>query len=432
MSLTTPNLNLPYIAPAQAQKHVTHNEAIRTLDALVQLSVLAVQDNPPEMPQNGMRYIIGLLPIGVFEGRANQLAVFQDGAWAFFMPQIGWQAYDQNQSSLLIFKGDIWTEALSDGQDSFEMTQRLGINGQADDVNRLLLHSEASLFNHDGSGHQLKINKANETDTASLLYQSGFAGHAEMGLTGDNDFSVNVSSNGAQFLKAMHIDKATADVRFDHGIGRDKLLPTMPNAGGGEEFFGFPNLSTIPVSQSNLTLVENRVYFSAIWVDRQTEITGGLVVVTSSPSGSEGLMRLGIFEIGKPSANKWKLGARRADFGSRPLTDKGAIDFTAQDSVILERGWYMFALGVNRPGVVIRYVQNHTSGLCQFSVHVNASSASYRAVGPSVYCFLNHREDDILTGFPEDITVPITAVPSTGFRSFAFCMPKFKHWNAPS
>src|SRR5690606_5997668 len=36
----TPNLDLPYIMGAQAQKHVTHNEAIRKLDALVQLAVL--------------------------------------------------------------------------------------------------------------------------------------------------------------------------------------------------------------------------------------------------------------------------------------------------------------------------------------------------------------------------------------------------------
>lgn len=29
MTETTPNLILPYIMPSQAQKHVTHNEAIR-------------------------------------------------------------------------------------------------------------------------------------------------------------------------------------------------------------------------------------------------------------------------------------------------------------------------------------------------------------------------------------------------------------------
>ena len=37
---TTPNLQLPYILAAQSQKHVTHNEAIRALDAIVQLAAL--------------------------------------------------------------------------------------------------------------------------------------------------------------------------------------------------------------------------------------------------------------------------------------------------------------------------------------------------------------------------------------------------------
>ena len=37
---TTAHLALPFIMAAQAQKHVTHNEALRLLDAMVQLSVL--------------------------------------------------------------------------------------------------------------------------------------------------------------------------------------------------------------------------------------------------------------------------------------------------------------------------------------------------------------------------------------------------------
>jgi Protein of unknown function (DUF2793) len=36
----TSNLHLPFIVAAQAQKHVTHNEALRALDAVVQLAVL--------------------------------------------------------------------------------------------------------------------------------------------------------------------------------------------------------------------------------------------------------------------------------------------------------------------------------------------------------------------------------------------------------
>jgi hypothetical protein len=36
----SPNLDMPFILPSQAQKHVTHNEALWSLDALIQLAVL--------------------------------------------------------------------------------------------------------------------------------------------------------------------------------------------------------------------------------------------------------------------------------------------------------------------------------------------------------------------------------------------------------
>ena len=35
MTDTSSNLKLPFILPSQAQKHVTHNEALQILDALV-------------------------------------------------------------------------------------------------------------------------------------------------------------------------------------------------------------------------------------------------------------------------------------------------------------------------------------------------------------------------------------------------------------
>lgn len=39
MSDTLPKLSLPFIAPSQAMKHATHNEALLRLDAITQLSV---------------------------------------------------------------------------------------------------------------------------------------------------------------------------------------------------------------------------------------------------------------------------------------------------------------------------------------------------------------------------------------------------------
>lgn len=47
----SPNLKLPYLAAAPAQKHVTHNEALRMLDALVQVAVAdRTRTLPPAAP----------------------------------------------------------------------------------------------------------------------------------------------------------------------------------------------------------------------------------------------------------------------------------------------------------------------------------------------------------------------------------------------
>ena len=41
-------LSLPFIQPNQAQKHVTHNTALRVLDGIIQLAVIARDlDSPP-------------------------------------------------------------------------------------------------------------------------------------------------------------------------------------------------------------------------------------------------------------------------------------------------------------------------------------------------------------------------------------------------
>ena len=40
MTQTSSLLNLPYIEPSQAQKHVTHNESLRILDTLTHLRVI--------------------------------------------------------------------------------------------------------------------------------------------------------------------------------------------------------------------------------------------------------------------------------------------------------------------------------------------------------------------------------------------------------
>ncbi len=106
---TTPNLNLPFILEAQAQKHVTHNEAIRALDALVQLSVVSqALSAPPTAPAEGARYIIAASATGVWIGKEAQIAAWQDGAWAYYLPLGGWQVWVEDEAKAFYFDGSAW------------------------------------------------------------------------------------------------------------------------------------------------------------------------------------------------------------------------------------------------------------------------------------------------------------------------------------
>lgn len=108
----TPNLKLPYIMAAQAQKHVTHNEAIRALDAVVQIGV-ADRDltAPPASPTEGSRYIVAAGGSGDWSGHDGEVAAWQDGAWMFYAPVEGWLAWVADEDVLVAWSGTTWVTA---------------------------------------------------------------------------------------------------------------------------------------------------------------------------------------------------------------------------------------------------------------------------------------------------------------------------------
>ena len=105
----TLHLKLPYLEAAQAQKHVTVNEGLRALDALVQLSVKSrALATPPSTPAEGDRYIVAAAPTGAWSAAAGDVAAFIDGAWYFFAPQMGWRAFDESAGEFVYWTGSVW------------------------------------------------------------------------------------------------------------------------------------------------------------------------------------------------------------------------------------------------------------------------------------------------------------------------------------
>ena len=221
----TPNLKLPYIIASQAQKHVTHNDAIRALDALTHIAVLnRTLTAPPAAPNEGNRYVIAANPTGAWSGQAGKIAAFQDGGWLFYSPQAGWIIYDQSAASLMVFSGTAWTPISASGATSAPST--LGVNAVADTTNRLAVSSPSTLLTHEGTSHRLTINKAATANTASLVFQTAFSGRAEFGLTGNDDWSVKVSPNGTAWKDAIIVNKTTGAVSFPNSPNASAAAPT--------------------------------------------------------------------------------------------------------------------------------------------------------------------------------------------------------------
>lgn len=153
------------------------------------------------MPEAGEVHALGAAPTGAWAGQAQMLAAWLDGYWQFLAPQAGWRAWGRAERELRIWTGDAWERPAAD----LDNLAGVGIGTVADATNRLAVKADATLLGHDGAGHQLKLNKAAAGDTASVLFQSGWTGHAEIGLAGDTDLGFKLSGDGTSWTETLRL-----------------------------------------------------------------------------------------------------------------------------------------------------------------------------------------------------------------------------------
>jgi hypothetical protein len=222
MTVTT-NLALPLIAAAQAQKHVTHNEALLAIDALLGC---AVKDKdltaPPSAPAEGDRYIVAAAPTGAWAGKATNIAAWQDGIWRFYAPRAGFIAFVTDELQLYHYDGAAWAPGVL-AITNLQNLALLGLGTTADATNPFstklnnVLHA-ANTVAEGGTGNiQVKLSKESAAKTASYLFQNNFSGRAEFGLAGDDDFHVKVSANGAAWTEAVVVNRSTGSVSLPAG-----------------------------------------------------------------------------------------------------------------------------------------------------------------------------------------------------------------------
>lgn len=217
---STPRLGLPWLMPAQAGKHVTVNEALGRLDALVCASVVSrTTAAEPSSPEEGDAHILPADAVGGHWGDffEHDLAVFQDGAWMRIAPRAGLMAHVADEADIVVWTGGAWTRVFS-LIDRLENLSALGVGTAPDAANPFAAKLNSALWTaravgEGGTGDlRYTLNKDAAGNVVSLLFQSGWSGRAELGLVGGEDFTVSVSADGAAFVPALCVDHETGYV----------------------------------------------------------------------------------------------------------------------------------------------------------------------------------------------------------------------------
>jgi hypothetical protein len=105
----TVNLTLPLVQPAQAQKHVTVNEALARIDGLAHLTLQSVSDPvPPVSPINGTAHGVPVGAVDAWAGKGGHVAVAIGGGWVFVPARRGWRAMVLDVGQTAVFDGVEW------------------------------------------------------------------------------------------------------------------------------------------------------------------------------------------------------------------------------------------------------------------------------------------------------------------------------------
>ena len=338
MSDSTSHLALPFLLPSQAQKHVTHNEALRILDGLVQLSVLDRDlATPPDSSADGDRYIVGPGATGAWTGWDGDVASFAEGGWTRLAARPGWRAWVEDEGALVVHDGAGWAGTTSTEQQNLSL---LGIGTAADAANPFAAKLNAALWSartaaEGGSGNlRYALNQEAAGNVLSILLQTGWSGRAELGLVGDDNFVLKVSPDGETWHDALVVDAATGTLRG--------YLPT----GGGTV------AGALGVGTGDAARIEMKGAASSISVPpgAALAIRQGTAVVAqfdaagpSSPGAQTALTRekgdaryvaRGVNAIGSTAFLRSKAGAWTGIGQTRPASSLAFVSFNSSGAIV--------------------------------------------------------------------------------------------------
>lgn len=106
----TARFGMPMLFPGQAEKELTHNEALVVIDAVLAANVEGIASDPGSLaPQAGQCWLIGAGAIGAWAGMENSIALWTGSGWRCIPARPGHQVYGNDIGARYVFGSAGWT-----------------------------------------------------------------------------------------------------------------------------------------------------------------------------------------------------------------------------------------------------------------------------------------------------------------------------------
>jgi hypothetical protein len=232
------NNGIPFVPENTIDPAAGLNLSLNTIDAILIMGAIAIQDAPPGAPADGDRYIVGSTPSGAFTGHANELARYLDGGWHFYDPANGWTV--EVDGSTFVFDGSAWVSKSApvdalDNAVSGIVSVDMGGGGEV-----VLTHEQSGyslyLLSNTGAGSAVKLDPAEfwPTEAAFINFSTnivtlGFSGGGTINLNPGE--STYVSLVPLITLVRNRFELIGEGVRGVTNVTTTTYTPTRPVAG---------------------------------------------------------------------------------------------------------------------------------------------------------------------------------------------------------
>ncbi len=191
----TARFKLPLLDAAQAQKHVTVNEALVRTDTLAAGRVESRDlTAPPAGPADGDAHVAATGATGAWAGQDGNLALYLNGGWVFVPPFSGQRVWIDAEWLEICHVGGVWVEGRIGGT-----------SGGAATLSRVI-----------GIDHTLAL--AGSSTTAAIIPDKavvlGVTGRVTTAITGATGWSLGVAGATTRYGSGYGI----AQNAFAHGV----------------------------------------------------------------------------------------------------------------------------------------------------------------------------------------------------------------------